>query len=234
MTRTRLFLTSTTALASMLGAALPALAQAPMMAAPPPMMAPPPAPVMAPMMAPAPGPEAMVMPMPPVVAPKPVDDMTGSVGLGVGVGAGTSLIVPDTNQLTLRYWMSDALSIEPWLQFGLGKSKGSDASWGLRPGVLANFVMLKGASTRLTVGIGLGFSVSKLADPETKLLPADTTLGIYIPASLGVEHYFTRWFSMGIAMTDSLFSFSKTGSAWSLGIDVSTFNYMGSLFFYTD
>jgi hypothetical protein len=193
-----------------------------------------PQPMMAPMMAP--GPEAMVAPLPPMMPPKPVDDMTGSVGLGVGVVAGDTLIKPDTSNLTLRYWMSDTMSIDPWLQFTLGKAKGSDAQWGLGPGVLANFVMLKGASTRLTVGIGLGLELSKLM-PNSDGTPSTSTdvkVSLYIPAQLGIEHYFTRWFSMGIAMADSLFSFNKQGEGWSMAIDVSTLRYMGSLFFYTD
>src|SRR5512140_1371369 len=76
MTRTRIL--STTAIASILGVALPAFAQAP---APAPMYAPAPAP----MMAPAPAPEAASMPAAPMMAPRAADDMTGSVGFGTGV-----------------------------------------------------------------------------------------------------------------------------------------------------
>ena len=128
MTRTRSYLLTTTALASIVGAAVPAFAQAPapaQMYAPAPMYAPPPAP--APMVAPAPMQEPMpVMPVAPVMAPRAADDMTGSVGFGVGVIAGQSLIKPDTDATTkatvfMRYYLSDSLSIEPGLKFMVDK-----------------------------------------------------------------------------------------------------------------
>jgi len=223
MTRTRIALISTTAAASMLGAALPAFAQAP---APAPMYAPAPAP--APMMAPAPAPEpAAVMPAAPMMAPMAADDMTGSVGLGVGVAAGTSLIVPDTANLMLKYWMSDAMALVPRLSLGMSKTKDVDASWGFAPEILADFTLLKGASTRLDAGIGIGFSVSKVP-------PADAAIDIYIPVQLGVEHFFTRWFSMGIAINERFLDFQKQGDPWTVGIGLDTLSYMGSLFIYTD
>ena len=112
MTRTRSYLLTSTALASILGAAVPALAQAPapaQMYAPAPMYAPPPAP--APMAMPAPEPMP-VMPVAPVLAPKAADDMTGSVGFGVGVTAGANdLIKPDAKALFMRYYLSDSMSM---------------------------------------------------------------------------------------------------------------------------
>jgi hypothetical protein len=232
MTRTRIALS--TALATMLGAALPAMAQAPV---PAPMYAPAPAP--APMMAPAPMPmpEAMpVMPAAPMVAaaPRAADDMTGSVGFGVGVGAGTSLIVPDDTRVMMKYWVSDTLAIQPWLNIAIGKAKGADAEWLLNPGVLALFNLLKGASTRFDAGVGLGFVAGKQRDATTGALPADATIGLTIPVALNVEHFFTRWFSMGLGTGFNLLSFDKTGDAWSMRIELSNLSYMGSLFFYTD
>ena len=241
MTRTRLSLISTTAVASLLGAALPAFAQAP---APAPMYAPAPAP----MMAPAPAPEPMpVMPVAPVMAPKAADDMTGSVGIGVGIvagstgsdangnGTGNLLIAPDTGNLMLKYWMSDSLAIVPRLTLTMTKSKTPPATeagptaWQFNPEVLASFVLLKGASTRLSAGIGLGLYLSKNIISGT-----DTTIGINLPIELGVEHFFTRWFSMGIAVHDQFLAYTKTGDQYSFGISVNTLAYMGSLFIYTD
>ena len=239
MTRTRLSLISSTAVASILGAALPAFAQAP---APAPMYAPAPAP----MMAPAPAPEPMpVMPVAPVMAPKASDDMTGSVGLGVGIVAGSTgtstaadgtttstgnlLIAPDTANLMLKYWMSDAMAIIPRLSLGLSKSKGTDASWGLAPSVLADFILLKGTSTRLDVGVGIGFGFAK-----DKAVSSDTAINFFIPVQLGVEHFFTRWFSMGIAINERFLDYNKLGDKWTLGVGLDTLSYMGSLFFYTD
>lgn len=228
MTRTRLSLISTTAVASILGAALPAFAQAP---APAPMYVPAPAPMMA--AAPEPMP---VMPVAPMMAPKAADDMTGSVGFGVGVVAGVNeLIKPDTANLMLKYWMSDVMAIMPKLTLTMSKSKVPPATeagptaWQFNPEVLASFVLLKGASTRLAAGVGIGLNLSKNIVSTT-----NTTIGINVPIELGVEHYFTRWFSMGIAIHEQFIAYNKTGDAYSFDFSVNTLSYMGSLFFYTD
>ena len=157
---TRIALISATAIASILGAALPAFAQAP---APAPMYAPAPAPAPAMAPAPAPAPEGAVMPAAPMMAPRAADDMTGSVGFGVNVvGGGTSLVtIPAAPTLMMKYWMSDAMSIVPRLAIEMTKVKGSSSVWSVSPQVLANFVLLKGASTRLDAGLGLGLAIAK-------------------------------------------------------------------------
>jgi hypothetical protein len=190
--------------------------------------------------APAPGTEVAVVPMAPVVMPRPADDMTGSVGFGVGVGSSAatagsspSLITTD-NTVAIKYWMSDAMAIVPRLTFSMTKTRVPPAdagpmAWQFNPEVLASFVLLKGASTRLAAGVGLGINLSK-----NYVSTVDTTIGINIPIELGVEHFFTRWFSMGIAMHDQFISYTKTGDAYTFGLSVNTLAYMGSLFFYTD
>ncbi|MBN2574508.1 MAG: hypothetical protein JXP73_08070 [Deltaproteobacteria bacterium] len=232
---TRIALISMTAIAAMLGAVLPAFAQAPAPApvyapAPPPPMAYP-APAPAPAPAPMPGPEmGAVMPVAPVVAPPAADDMTGSVGFGVGVSAGTSsLIIPNTSYVMMKYWLSDALAILPSLSLTMTKIKDVDASWEFAPSVLAMFNLLKGASTRFDAGVGLGLSFGK--DPA---VADETAIGIGIPVALNVEHFFTRWFSMGLGAGFHLIDFSKLGDSWTMELEVSNINYMGSLFFYTD
>ena len=241
MTRTRISLLT---VATALGAALPAFAQAPA-PAPAPMYAP----AQAPMMAPAPAPETAVMPAAPMMAPKASDDMTGSVGLGVGVVGGSTgvttsngtttttgniLVAPDTGNLMLKYWMSDAMAIVPRLTFGYAKTRvagateAGPASWALAPEVIASFTLLKGASTRLAAGAGIGFMVGKTGGAS------DTSFGINIPIELSVEHFFTRWFSMGIAVHEPLLAYTKTGDVWSFGLQLDSTQYMGSLFFYTD
>jgi len=179
-----------------------------------------------------------VMPVAPVMAPKAADDMTGSVGFGVGVGSGTgtnSTLLTTDNTIAIKYWMSDALAIVPRLTLTMSKSKTPPATeagptaWQFNPEVLASFVLLKGASTRLSAGLGLGLALSKNIISGT-----DTTIGINIPIELGVEHFFTRWFSMGIAMHDQFLSYSKTGEQYSFGVSVNTLAYMGSLMIYTD
>jgi hypothetical protein len=230
MTRTRLSILSTTAVASLLGAAVPAFAQAP---APAPMYAPAPAP----MMAPAPGPEAMpVMPAAPVMAPKAADDMTGSVGFGVGVGAGagtTSLVTTD-NTIAMKYWMSDAMALIPQLQLQMTKIKSTDTAWKFAPQVLADFTLLKGASTRLSAGLGLGLTLAKGMTPAATTV-TDTYIAVGIPVQIGVEHFFARWFSMGLGAQFNFLSYRKQGDIpWQFDVEISNVNYMGSLFFYTD
>jgi hypothetical protein len=179
-----------------------------------------------------------VMPAAPVVAPKASDDMTGSVGFGVGVGSptGTTSLLTVDNTVAIKYWMSDAMALVPRLTFTMAKSNPGTpgaastlTAWQFNPEVLASFVLLKGASTRLAAGAGLGITLSKNTTPST-----DTTFGINIPIELGVEHFFTRWFSMGIAAHDNFLAYTKTGSAYNFGLAVNTLSYMGSLFIYTD
>jgi hypothetical protein len=143
-------------------------------------------------------------------------------------------LVTTDNTIAIKYWMSDAMAIVPRLTFSMAKAKVPPADagptqWQFNPEVLASFVLLKGASTRLAAGVGLGINLSK-----NYVSTADTTFGINIPIELGVEHFFARWFSMGIAMHDQFISYTKTGDAYNFGLSVNTLAYMGSLFFYTD
>ena len=184
-----------------------------------------------------------VMPAAPVVAPPAADDMTGSVGFGVGVSAGTSLVVPNTTSVMMKYWMSDAMSLLPRLSLTMEKIKdGGDTAWTFEPAVLANFVLLKGASTRFDAGLGLGLSLAKNTTPQYTGAtgsafvgdPTATYIGLFIPVQLGVEHFFTRWFSMGIAAGFNLVGFQKQGDPYQFDLEISNVRYMGSLFFYTD
>ena len=239
MTRTRIALIATTSLVSMLGAALPAFAQAP---APAPMYAPAPAP--APMMAPAPAPEsAAVMPVAPVMAPIAADDMTGSVGVGVGVIAGTDLLTIDGGNLMMKYWMSDAIAILPRLDLFMTHTKdAANTPWQFAPSVLADFILLKGASTRLDAGLGLGLALAKNMtaidighrSPSFAGDPTATYLGVFVPVQIGVEHFFTRWFSMGAAANFDFLRFEKQGTPWQFSLEVSNVTFLGSLFIYTD
>jgi hypothetical protein len=216
-----------TAIAAMLGAVLPAFAQAPV---PAPVYAPAPQPMMAPPPAPMPT-DGAVMPVAPVVAPRAADDMTGSIGYGVGVVSGsTSLLsIADTASVMMKYWMSDAMALMPSLSLTMSKTKGADAAWAFNPEVVAMFNLLKGASTRFDVGAGVGLTLGK--DPAVS---TDTAIGFSIPVRLNVEHFFTRWFAMGLGAGFHLFDFTKLGDTWTMEFEVSNIRYMGSLFFYTD
>jgi len=121
-----------------------------------------------PLMAPAQEPMP-VMPAAPVMAPKASDDMTGSVGFGTGVVAGTSLVATN-GVVAMKYWMSDVMAIVPRLTLTMSKTKvpAADAgptAWQFNPEVLASFVLLKGASTRLSAGAGIGINLSKNLTP---------------------------------------------------------------------
>jgi hypothetical protein len=145
-------------------------------------------------------------------------------------------LLKSDDTIAIKYWMSDAMAIVPRLVFSMTKSKAATAgaaatptAWNFNPEVLASFVLLKGASTRLTAGAGLGIDLSK-----NIVSGNDVTFGINIPIELGVEHFFTRWFSMGLAVHENFLSYTKTGDAYAFGLSASTPAYMGSLFIYTD
>jgi hypothetical protein len=201
--------------ASLFSVALPALAQDP----PPP---PPPPPAVAP----PPAATSVPPPMQAMAAPKAIDDMTGSLGFGVGVTAGTSLIIPG-GTVAVKYWLSDTLSLVPALNFQLTKpaATGSTTSWNFNPEAVVLFVPFRSTSTRFSLGGGLGVGLSKIA-PAT-----NTAVHIYVPIQAGVEHFFTRWYSMGIAARSNLIDYQKDNA---FSVDLSTTTFVGSLFFYTD
>ena len=162
--------------------------------------------------------------------PKGADDMTGSLGFGIGVIPNAQL-AGTNGQVAVKYWMHDTLAIVPALNFNITKVTGTDTSWEFNPEVVALFVPFRSTSTRLLVGGGLGFSVGK-TPPVTAM--TDTTFHIYLPIQAGVEHFFTRWFSTGIAARTNLFDYTKTGTPYSMSIAIDSAALLGSLFFYTD
>jgi len=227
MKRTRPLLTCAAALATVCGLALPALAQTPPPAGAPPadMAAPPPPP-----------PPMAAAPMDPMAAPRAADDMTGSVGFGVGVVQNVQL-VGTTADVAIKYWMHDNLALVPQLNFALTNiSDGGGTTWVVAPQVQVLFVPLKGASTRLELGGGIGFRVGK----DAPMGP--TFFDLNIPITAGVEHFFTRWFSVGIAVGEDFFLYQHPGgglpNTTSFTIASGTGGLAtvlaGSLFFYTD
>jgi hypothetical protein len=168
------------------------------------------------------------------------DDMSGQVGFGAGVSAGTSLIVPGA-VINIKYWLSDVLAVMPQLQLQLLKAKGFDTSWRFNPSALILYCPWRTTSTRLSVGGGLGLTLEKWGvNPTTGAIgnpPSDTTIGIRLPIYAGVEHFFTKWFSMGIAVQNDFLYYRKIGSAYTMAFGIDTLNstqVLGSLFFYTD
>ena len=223
MKRTRPLLTSAAAFAAVCAMALPALAQTP---PPPP---PPPADTMA--APPAPPPPS---PMAPMAMPKAADDMTGSVGFGVGLVQNAEL-VGTTADVAIKYWMHDNLALVPQLAFNVTNiSGGVGTTWALNPQLEVLFVPFKSTSTRLEIGGGLGFVVGKAAPM------GNTSFAINIPITAGVEHFFTRWFSAGIAVGENLFNYLHPGggasntTAFVIDTGATGTVLAGSLFFYTD
>jgi hypothetical protein len=180
---------------------------------------PPPPPEMAPM-----------SPLPVATAPRASDDMTGSVGFGIGIGSSSQLLSSNfagtNNQVALRYWTSDTLALQPAVNFTLAKGEGVDATWGLNPEFVALFVPLRGASTRMLVGGGLGITLNKV--PMN-----DTAFTFYLPVQAGVEHFLARWFSLGLAARSNFFAMA-TGTPWSIAMNLNSMAFLGSAFIYTD
>jgi hypothetical protein len=224
MTRIRLLQTCALSAATLLATASVALAQP---------QPPPPPPPGTPEPPPPPPPAMEVPPMAPVtnvMAPKAADDMTGSIGFGVGIAASTQILGTNfsgtNNQVAIRYWNSDTLALQPGLGFTFNKTDGADASWTLNPELVALFVPVRGNSTRLLVGGGLGIGLAKAP-------PNDVTFMFYLPIQAGVEHFVARWFSLGLAARTNFFQMA-TGDPWNIQMAINTMSLLGSAFIYTD
>jgi hypothetical protein len=169
-------------------------------------------------------------PMQAMAAPKGSEDMTGSIGFGVGVAnsAASILQVAPGNLVALKYWLSDVLAVSPALRFNIFKPAtppGAMTTWDFSPSAVVLFVPFRSTSTRLEVGGGLGISIGKVPGNP------DTQVHIFVPLQAGVEHFFTRWFSLGIAVASNLIDYQKDVG---FGIHINTTDLLGQLFFYTD
>jgi hypothetical protein len=208
-----------------------AAAQIPPAAYPPP--APPPPPMstdaVAVPMAP-PGGAAGAAPM--AMVPKSPDDMGGSIGFGIGIIPNAQL-VGTTGIVGIKAWLSNSVALAPTLGLGYSKPKDVDATWSFRPEAVVLFAPFKSTSTRFELGAGVGLSLSK--DAPSMLMPTtDTLVDIYIPLQAGVEHFFARWFSMGIAASMRIIEYRKQGEANQFDFSIDSTRLLGQLFFYTD
>ena len=168
--------------------------------------------------------------MAPMALAKSPHDMTGSLGFGVGVTANAQLI-GTSGTVAIKYWMKDTLALVPSLNFSLTKAMDTPAGWNVAPQLVVLFVPYAATSTRFLIGGGLGFNVTKVSGAM------DTGIGVNVPIQAGVEHFFARWFSMGIAAGSNLFSYQRQGipgNPWTMGFSINTATLLGSLFFYTD
>jgi len=174
---------------------------------------------------------AIPPPMQAMAAPKGMEDMTGSLGFGVGVQAGMTTLVSPVDVVAVKYWLSDVLAVVPSLSFQIlkpnppgGMAPATDTRWNFTPSAILLFVPFRSTSTRLEVGGGLAINLSKVP-------PGNTAVDIAIPLTAGVEHFFARWFAMGIAAQSNLFEYAKDDH---FSININTTSFVGSLFFYTD
>jgi len=175
-------------------------------------------------------PAAQAAPM--ALAPKVAEDMGGSVGFGLGVIPGNTLVTTD-KVVSVKVWTSDSMAIVPSLNFMYSKPKDVDATWNLAPEVVLLFVPWKTTSTRFELGGGIGFGVGKAA-PMVVGTTTDTAFEIHLPVQAGVEHFFAHWFSMGIAARMNLFDFNKIGDAQTVSFNINSTALLGQVFFYTD
>ena len=190
--------------------------------------------------APGPAPAPAWSPPPPA-APAPVsDNMSGQFGIGVGVGAGgTSLISTRDAEINMKYWLSDVLSVMPQLALGVLTTSGLSTGYKIAPAALILYCPWKTTSTRLSVGGGLGLDFEKMPTrtPPTATIPPNATIGIALPIYVGLEHFFTKWFSMGIAVQNDFLAYRKNGTdhSFDFGFDTTaSTRAVGFLFFYTD
>ena len=174
---------------------------------------------------------AVPPPMQAMAAPKGSEDMTGSLGFGLGVASGMQTLVTTVDTVAVRYWLSDLLVVQPSFDFLYNKPSnpppGTGATWQFAPAAQVFFVPFRSTATRLEVGGGLGFLIGK-QNPANN---APTAVNIFVPIHAGVEHFFTRWFSLGIAAQSNLIEYVKDDH-FSSSINTTTF--VGQLFFYTD
>jgi hypothetical protein len=151
--------------------------------------------------------------MAPMVMAKSADDMTGSLGFGIGVAASTQL-VGTVADVALKYWMHDNMALVPSLAFTLNKTTGVDTAWTVNPQLVLLFVPFKSTSTRLEIGGGLGFAVAGGG--------GTTSFNLNIPITGGVENFFT-------------YTHPGADAPNTIAFDITTSTtFLGSLFFYTD
>ena len=63
---------------------------------------------------------------------------------------------------------------------------------------------------------------------------ANTVYSVSVPIQAGVEHFFTRWISIGIAARAPLIAFTKDGDFHELSFSIDSTSLLGQLFLYTD
>jgi hypothetical protein len=175
---------------------------------------------------PPPSPPPPAEPAAPMAETRTGLDMAGALGFGVGLIPSTQ-IVGTSGQVAIKYWINNAMAIVPALNFRVDKAMDTDAQWAANPEVVLLFAPYAAKTTRFLRGGGLGADMDKMP-------PADVRFRLYLPVQAGAEHFFARWFSLGIAARMILFDYETQSDIWSMSIAINSAQLLGSLFFYTD
>jgi len=162
----------------------------------------------------------------PAASSEAAPGLKGALGFGVGVLPNVELL-GTSGAVALKAWLTESLAIAPLFSFAYTSPKGMDASWHLRPEFIVLFAPFKNASTRFEFGGGLGFALNKAP-------PVDATFDLTLPIQAGVEHFFTRWFSVGIAARTDLVAYTEQGDFHQIAFSIDSTSLLGQLFFYTD
>jgi len=192
-------------------------------------------PVSPPAYAPPAAPPAAVV-APAAAPPVALEDLTSAVGFGIGVIPNAEL-AGTTGAVAIKYWISDELAVAPLLIFAYDKPRGADAGWHVRPEALLLYVPFASRWTRFEVGGGLAVDVNRPAsttNADGMSLQSDTHFRLAVPIQAGVEHFFTRWLSLGIAARADLFAYSEDGDYHEVSFTIDSTSLLGQLFFYTD
>jgi hypothetical protein len=151
-------------------------------------------------------------------------------------------------QLYVRYWMMDKLAFEPELQVnsyssnskyaatpntpptpistvnndsilsGSAKNAGS-AILIIHPQLIVLYSLITTNSTRFEIGGGLGLDFGSLSKGKTA-----TDEGADIPIEFGVEHFFTKWFSMDVGASFDLFGYDAQKIGTKTSTSAAVFN----------
>ena len=194
-----------------------------------------------------------------------IADKKGAFGIGLGLGA------PVTNQggwspmtaISMRYWATDGIALEPEVQIGVNYSKSTDDTektletdkklgYNGRLGMGMMFSVYRGKSTRVNLGTGFMFLFGgakttfeyKSETSTQKEENTSKTLGFAIPLRIAMEQHIVDWFSINAGVGFDLINYTKTTiddkeekekkTEEKIGFDINTTKLYLALMFYTN
>ena len=178
-------------------------------------------------------------PPPPPAAVAPVEstaplDLRGAVGFGFSVIPSTTL-VGTSSGVGIKAWLSDKLALSSLVNLRYSKVSGTTA-WSARLEAVWLGVIFKSQSTRLEAGGGFAFTLSQTPTNLTGDMgqDTDTRYDVSVPLQAGVEHFFARWFSAGIAARVPLIEVASVGEGQSISFALDSTQLLAQIFFYSD